>query len=102
MFMASIVINLSGPVAVAAVLITLALAVVWVAALVSVLTRADAYASGSQLLWTLVVLLAGPVGAVLYFVLAREVRVTEIEPIPDRRSRARAIADPWSDRTGDP
>ncbi len=45
---------------------------VWVMALISVLTRGDDFEVGSRLLWTLVILLAGPIGAALYFVLTRE------------------------------
>jgi hypothetical protein len=92
-----VVIQLTGSaIAVIATLLVVA-AVLWISALVSVLIRGDDFERGSQLLWALVILLAGPVGAVLYFSLARHALVQDLEPIPDRRQRTQAIAEPWSE-----
>jgi hypothetical protein len=50
----------------AAVLVGGALAILWLISLVSVLTNDGRYKNGSQLIWVLVLLLSGPIGAVLY------------------------------------
>lgn len=97
MTVGAIVIELTGPAIVAIAVVCLVTAALWVTALVSVLSRADHFENGSQLVWTLVILLAGPVGAVLYFVLARGAPARDWEPIPDRRQRREAIADPWTE-----
>ncbi len=91
--------SLVAPVFALLVLVLVAGIVVWVAALACVLVRGDSYEGASQLVWALVVLLAGPVGAVLYFLLARRNLSTRPprEPIPDRQHRAEAITHPWSD-----
>ncbi|MGH9121000.1 MAG: hypothetical protein ACRDYC_03510, partial [Acidimicrobiales bacterium] len=88
-----------------AVVILLVLGVVfvlWVSALVSVLTFQGRYIAGSQLIWILVVLLGGPIGAVLYFLMARDRRYEPREALPDRRRRVHEIADPWHERTDEP
>jgi len=92
-----VVIQLTGSaIAVIGALLVVA-AALWISALVSVLLRGDDFERGSQLVWALVILLAGPVGAVLYFSLGRPVQVQDHEPIPDRRQRTQAIAEPWSE-----
>ena len=44
----------------------LAIASLWLISLVEVLTNADRYRNGTQLIWVLVLLVSGPIGAVLY------------------------------------
>ncbi|MDA8286809.1 MAG: PLD nuclease N-terminal domain-containing protein [Actinomycetota bacterium] len=94
--MAGVVVELTGTAVVVVIAVCLVAGLVWFTALISVLTRNDDYELGSQLLWTLVILFAGPIGAVLYFVLTRESHLIAREPVPDRRRRAEAIAHPWS------
>lgn len=91
-----VVIQLTGS-AIAVIALLVVAAALWISALVSVLLRGDDFERGSQLVWALVILLAGPVGAVLYFSLGRPVQVQDHEPIPDRRQRTQAIAEPWSE-----
>lgn len=79
-----VVIQLTGS-AIAVIALLVVAAALWISALVSVLLRGDDFERGSQLVWALVILLAGPVGAVLYFSLARHALVQDLEPIPDRR-----------------
>jgi hypothetical protein len=74
--------------------------VLWISALVSLLTSDEDFERGSQLVWLLAILLAGPVGAVLYFLLGRQPRTEDLEPVPDRRRRTESIADPWSEPAG--
>jgi hypothetical protein len=87
-------------VAIASGVALLALAVLWLVSLVDVLTTPDGYRNGTQLIWVLVLLLSGPVGAVLYQCLGPD-RVhldPDREPLPPgHRARRQAIADPWSD-----
>jgi len=77
------------------IIIVALLSVLWLTSMVSVLTNPDRYRNGSQLVWVLVLLLAGPVGAILYQCLG-PVRVEVHEPHLDRKARSRAMADPWS------
>jgi len=78
-------------------LIAAAAAILWISALVSVLLHDRPFRHATQLIWILVVILAGPVGALLYFLLGREGGPVYVEPVPDRQGRADAIADPWSE-----
>ena len=79
--------------------VVLALAALWLMSLVDVLTKPDHYRNGTQLIWVLVLLLSGPVGAVLYQWLGpvRLHVLVDDTPPPDRRARREAIANPWSE-----
>lgn len=46
-----------------------ALAILWLVSLVQVLTNADRYRNASQLIWVLVLLLTGPIGAIAFQIL---------------------------------
>src|SRR5580658_883616 len=85
-------------VAIASGVALLALAVLWLMSLVDVLTTPGGYRNGTQLIWVLVLLLSGPVGAVLYRCLGpdRVHRDRDDKPPSGRRARKDAIADPWS------
>lgn len=72
-----------------------ALLVVWVSGLVAVLTNADRYRNANQLVWVLVVLLAGPIGAALYFALGRQRRSVEAAGPAGRAERSYAIGHPF-------
>ncbi|MDA8061008.1 MAG: PLDc N-terminal domain-containing protein [Actinomycetota bacterium] len=98
---AAVVIQLGGSIFVFIVISLVIGALLWISALVSVLVHRDEPERGSQLLWTLVILIAGPVGATLYFLLARRAPEVPREAIPDRRRRVQAIAEPWSSSASD-
>jgi hypothetical protein len=76
----------------------LALGLLWLVSLLDVLTTPGGYRNGTQLIWVLVLLLSGPVGAALYQCLGpdRVHRDLDDKPPPGRRARKDAIADPWS------
>jgi len=65
------------------------LALVWLCALVAVLTNPDRYRNGSQLIWVLVLLLTGPVGALLYLALGP----VRARPAMVDQERAARVAD---------
>ncbi|MHB1928539.1 MAG: PLDc N-terminal domain-containing protein [Acidimicrobiales bacterium] len=69
--------------------------VFWLACLVAVLVNPDRYRNGTQLIWVLVVLLAGPLGGLLYLLLGRAGRRVDREPPPPRAARGDAIRHPW-------
>jgi hypothetical protein len=48
------------------VLVLVFLAILWIASLISVITNPGNYRNGTQLIWVLVLLLLGPIGALLY------------------------------------
>jgi hypothetical protein len=75
-------------------LVGVLLSVLWLVSMVAVLTNPDRYRNGSQMIWLLVLLLSGPIGAVLYLCLG-PARVEHYESVPDRRARRDAIANPW-------
>jgi hypothetical protein len=68
----------------------------WLVSIVAVLTKPDGYRNGTQLIWVLVLLLSGPVGAVLYQCLGPDRQHSDEKPPPGRQARRDAIADPWS------
>jgi hypothetical protein len=71
----------------------------WLVSLMSVLKNPNRYRNATQLIWVLVILLAGPLGALLYQCLGpvRTVEARKPEAVPDRRARSEAIANPWAD-----
>jgi hypothetical protein len=71
----------------------------WLVSLISVLKNPDRYRNATQLIWVLVILFAGPLGALLYQCLGpvRTVSAGPPEVVPDRRARSEAIANPWAD-----
>ncbi len=65
-------------------------------ALVAVLLNNDRYRNGNQLVWVVVVLLTGVIGALLYVLIGRQPWEVVREAVPRRRQRLDAIRDPWS------
>lgn len=75
--------------------LVVAQAVVTLWALIAVLLNNDRYRNGNQLVWVVVVLLAGVVGALLYVLIGRQPWEVVSEAVPGRRQRLAAIRDPW-------
>jgi len=78
-------------------IVCLVFAVLWLVSMVEVLTNDSRYRNATQLVWVLVLLLSGPVGAVLYQWLGPDRPHADDRPPPGRQARLDAITDPWSE-----